>query len=69
MGKPSKKPTYKELENKIKELEKVASERERALAKAQEIAHLGNWVLDVTTNNFFWSDETYKIFGLLTILR
>ncbi len=60
----SKTPSREELESKIKELEHVAGEREKALAKAQEIAHLGNWVLDIAAGTFFWSNETYRIFGL-----
>ncbi|MGC4116813.1 MAG: PAS domain-containing protein [Myxococcales bacterium] len=32
--------------------------------RAQEIAHLGSWELDLTTNRLEWSDEVYRIFGL-----
>ena len=31
---------------------------------AQEIAHLGNWELDLISNHLSWSDEVYRIFGL-----
>ena len=40
---------------------------EALLARAQEIAHLGNWRWQITggdANNIFWSDEIYRIFGL-----
>lgn len=37
---------------------------EASLAEAQRIAHLGNWTLDVATQDFHWSAETYRIFGL-----
>ena len=37
-------------------------ERERELAEAQEIAHLGSWSWDLGTQ-VYWSDETYRIFG------
>ncbi len=37
---------------------------EKRLAEAQEIAHLGNWELDFGSNEFHWSDEMYRIFGL-----
>ena len=41
-------------------------ERSRSLlARAQEIAHLGAWELDLATNNLSWSDEVYRIFGLV----
>lgn len=47
----------KEAEDNIK---KVKS----SLASAQQIARLGNWEWDITTNKLWWSDETYRIFGL-----
>jgi PAS domain S-box-containing protein len=34
------------------------------LNKAQEIAHLGSWELDVVGGTLTWSDEVYRIFGL-----
>ena len=37
---------------------------EARLAEAQRIAHLGNWVWDIDTNDLHWSDEIYRIFGL-----
>lgn len=37
---------------------------EDRLARAQRIAHLGNWDWDINTNEMFWSDETYRILGL-----
>ncbi len=36
-----------------------------SLANAQRIARLGNWDLDVGRNAFTWSDEIYRIFGLV----
>ncbi len=37
---------------------------EERLGRAQEIAHLGSWELDLLTNHLTWSDEVYRIFGL-----
>ena len=37
---------------------------EEQLEKAQEIAHLGSWELDLMQNKLTWSDEVYRIFGL-----
>ena len=34
------------------------------LNKAQELAHIGHWELDLLSGNLFWSDEVYRIFGL-----
>jgi PAS domain S-box-containing protein len=35
------------------------------LEEAQRVAHLGYWVWDLETNQVIWSEETYRIFGLL----
>jgi len=43
--------------------EHLEKETER-LAEAQAIAKVGSWDLNVTTNVLFWSEETYRIFGL-----
>lgn len=37
----------------------------RNLNEAQEIAKTGHWKLVISTNELFWSDETYRIFGLI----
>ena len=36
---------------------------EGRLRRAQEIAHLGSWELDVVNDRLTWSDEVYRIFG------
>ena len=38
---------------------------ESSLTEAQRIAHLGNWGWDIQTNELLWSDEIYRIFGLV----
>lgn len=35
------------------------------LDKTQEMAHLGSWELDLQSGQVTWSDEVYRIFGLL----
>jgi len=37
---------------------------EDTLSKAQQLAHIGSWELDLSTNHLIWSDEIYRIFGL-----
>lgn len=39
-------------------------ESEQQLRNSQYVAHVGNWVNDLTTGNEIWSDEMYRIFGL-----
>ena len=47
-----------------KRAEAALRRSEASLAKAQRIAHLGNWDWDIRTNELQWSDEIYRIFGL-----
>lgn len=47
-----------------KQAEEALRESEQRLTRAQEIAHLGSWELDLVTNELTWSDEVYRIFGL-----
>lgn len=55
------------LRKRIQEREKAeraVEESEGNLKRAQEIAHIGSWYLDLTKNELRWSDETYRIFGV-----
>jgi len=45
-------------------IEEALRESEELLNKAQEIAHLGSWSLDLITNQLTWSYEMYRIFGI-----
>ena len=70
----SKKPTYEELEQRIKELENEIAELKGAgeairkselrLKEVEQLAQLGHWELDLVTNTLYWSDEIYRIFNL-----
>ncbi len=42
----------------------AVSKQQYFLEKSQEIGRIGTWELDITTNAFKWTDETYKIFGI-----
>jgi len=46
------------------QLENKAFEATKELEKAQEIAKLGSWVMNLTTKELTWSKETYKIFDI-----
>ena len=65
------KKAHETLEEKVKErtteLEEAyrsLRESEKGLAEAQRMAHIGNWRWNIATNELFWSDEVYRIFGL-----
>jgi len=56
-----------ELEDEIsnrKRTEEALRQSEIGLKRAQEIAQMGNWELDLANNRLTWSDEVYRIFGL-----
>ena len=47
-----------------KQAEEALRESEANLNRAQEIAHIGSWHLDVARNQLTWSDEVFRIFGV-----
>ncbi len=64
------KKAHQNLEEKVKErtaeLEEAYNslkEAKESLAEAQKMAHIGNWYWDLVTDEVYWSDELYHIFG------
>jgi PAS domain S-box-containing protein len=49
---------------KVQQINFRLRESEQRLNRAQEIAHLGSWELDLLEDHLTWSDEVYRIFGL-----
>ncbi len=59
---------YKQAQQEIserKQIEESLRQSEARLAEAQRIAHLGNWEWNISTGELHWSDEVYRIFGVL----
>ena len=50
-------------ENLEKQITKNKIQKE-ILLKAQRVAHIGDWKLNIKTNKAFWSDEIIRIFGI-----
>ncbi len=46
------------------QLEEKIWDRTADLIRAQGVAHIGSWKLDIPNNQLAWSDETYRIFGV-----
>lgn len=46
-----------------KQAEFILRQSEEGLKEAQRLAHLGSWYLDIATNQVFWSEELYKMYG------
>jgi len=45
-------------------LEEKLKKSYKNLAEAQQLAHIGSWEMDIARNKNYWSEETYKIFGI-----
>jgi PAS domain S-box-containing protein len=68
------KPTYEELEQRVRELEtemdelrlseKAIKKTESRLKEAEQIAKIGHWELDLISDTLYWSDEIYRIFEI-----
>ena len=54
-----------ELETKVVERTADLQRSEAKLEEAQRVAHVGYWERDLDTDRITWSDETYRIFGLV----
>jgi PAS domain S-box-containing protein len=55
---------HDQLEQRVKERTRDLQEAYRDLNRAQAVAHIGNWRMDVQHDELLWSDETYRIFGI-----
>ncbi len=56
------------VEERTRELQlsqEALHEKNILFSKSQEIAHLGSWELDLATNLLTWSDEVYRIMGVV----
>jgi PAS domain S-box-containing protein len=51
-------------EMELKEYERAKTELLEKLNEAQHLAMIGSWEWDLKTDQVWWSDETYRIFGL-----
>jgi PAS domain S-box-containing protein len=54
----------REAAEQLRESERVKSELLEKLNEAQHLAMIGSWEWDLQTDRVWWSDETYRIFGV-----
>jgi PAS domain S-box-containing protein len=47
-----------------KNVEDELRKREMQLGEVQQVAHIGSWDVEISTNRVTWSDELYRIYGL-----
>src|SRR4029077_16895930 len=55
----------KRAEEALGVLSRDLQENKAKLEEAQRVAHVGYWEWDLRTDHVTWSDETYRIYGLL----
>jgi PAS domain S-box-containing protein len=55
----------KQAEEASQALSRDLQESKNWLEEAQRVAHVGYWVWDLETSQVIWSEETYRIFGLV----
>lgn len=48
---------------KLEEVVKDLAISEKRYVDAQEMAHFGNWEVDIVSNEMKWTEETYRVFG------
>jgi PAS domain S-box-containing protein len=53
--------TFQDIDT-IKKNELRIRKHEESLKKAQQIAKMGSWELDIETNEVFWTEELYKMY-------
>ncbi|MDQ6957580.1 MAG: PAS domain S-box protein [Mariprofundaceae bacterium] len=54
-----------QMEEALRHSEKLLSNAKAGLAEAQRITHLGSWSRDIINDVLVWSDEHYRLFGLI----
>jgi PAS domain S-box-containing protein len=56
--------TYNDVTERQRAHEKIARS-EQLLAQSQHIAKIGSWELDLVSNRFYWTDEFFRLRGLM----
>jgi PAS domain S-box-containing protein len=63
-GRPARIAVVQDVTERKQAQDRVAR-AERLLSTAQRITHIGSWQWDVGTEHITWSDELYRIYGLV----
>jgi PAS domain S-box-containing protein len=55
----------KSAEDRIEEAHRLLRNKTNQLLEAQQLSSMGNWEWDIQENKIVWSDELYRILGLM----
>lgn len=53
-----------ELERRVGQRTEELTRMHDRLSEAQQVAHIGSWEWDMTSNALWWSDELHRIYGI-----
>ena len=54
----------KRAEDQLRQAERTKSRLSDRLSESQRLARIGSWEWDLQTNDVWWSEEIYRIFGV-----
>lgn len=60
----AQKSAQRDLQKYQHNLEEMVRLRTDSLQRAEKLAHVGSWHLDLRTDDLTWSSETFRIFGI-----
>lgn len=53
----------KKLRSELRQADKALRRNEACLAAGEKLTHTGSWYVEVSTQEVYWSQEAYRIFG------
>ncbi len=56
---------FHRMASKLQQSLAEVAEREGKLTEAQRVAHMGSWQFDLASQKFIWSEEMFRIYGLI----
>lgn len=54
-----------QLQRRLEDYAKAIKLNEQRLLEAQKMARIGNWEMDIVNNSMYWSEEVFRILGLV----
>ena len=61
---PQSTASLQDLQSRLAAIESLLAQSRRQLAETQQLSRLGSWEWDIPSNNVWWSDQLYRIYGM-----